>query len=64
MTTARLSLKVRLQQVEVIETVLYGCATWTLNVAHYDELRKVHLDVLQRVLGFHCRSAKPTSPIR
>ena len=38
MTTARLSLKVRLLKAEVTETLLYGCVTWTLNAAHYDEI--------------------------
>ena len=42
MRTARLSLTVRLLKAEVIETLLCGCVTWTLNATHYDELRKAH----------------------
>ena len=32
--TARLSLKVRRLNAEMIETLLYGCVTWTLNAPH------------------------------
>ena len=53
MSTARLSLKVRLLIAEMIETLLYGCATWTLNATHHSELRKAHL---QRVLDFQRRA--------
>ena len=56
MATARLSLKVHLLKAEVIETLLYGCVTWTLNATHYEELRKAHLEVLRRVLGFQRRA--------
>ena len=38
-TTARLSLKVRPLKAGVIETLLYGCVTWTVNATHCDHLR-------------------------
>ena len=41
MTTAPLSLKVRMLKAEVIETLLYECVRWTLNAIHNDKLRKV-----------------------
>ena len=39
---AELSLKVRLLKAEVIEALLYGCATWTLRSEDFDSLRIAH----------------------
>ncbi|CAM9334743.1 unnamed protein product, partial [Sphacelaria rigidula] len=39
---AELSLKVRLLKVEVVEALLYGCATWTLRSEDLDSLRTAH----------------------
>ena len=36
MTITPPSLKIRVLKAEVIETLLYGCVTWTLNAIHYD----------------------------
>ena len=58
MTTARCSLKFRMLQTEVIETLLYDCVTWTLNATHDDEFRKAHLELLRRVLDF--QTPRPT----
>ena len=38
----RLRLKVRLLKAEVIETLLYGCMTWSPNKPDLDRLRQVH----------------------
>ena len=54
-TIAPLSLKVRMLTAEVIETLLYGCVTWTLRVGHFAKLRTAHHQVLLRVIGFHRR---------
>ena len=56
MTTAPLRLKARTLQTEVIETLLFGCVTWTLTATHYDEPRKALLEVLRRVLDFQPRA--------
>ena len=56
LTIATLSRKVRMLKAEVIETLLCGCVTWSLNATHYDTFRKAHLEVLRRVLGFQSRA--------
>lgn len=55
MTTALLSLKVRMQQAEAIETLLYGCARQTLSQKHLAELRTAN-----NHLSF-CETAVPSS---
>lgn len=46
-TTAPLGLKVRVfLKAEVIETLLYGCVTWTLSAKHYAKLPTAHHQVL------------------
>ena len=42
----RLRLKVRLLKAKVIETLLYGCMTWSPNEPDYDRLRQVHHSML------------------
>ena len=49
---ARLRLKVRLLKAEVIETLLYGCMTWSPKKTDYDRLRRVHHSMLLRCLGW------------
>ena len=53
--TAPISLKVRMLKAEVIETLLYGCITWTLGAEHFAKLRTVHHQVLLRVISFQRR---------
>ena len=36
---------------EVLETLLYGCVTWTPSKADYGRLRKAHHQMLLRCLG-------------
>ena len=51
----RLRLKVRLLKAEVVETLLYGCMTWSPNKPDYDRLRRVHHSMLLRCLGWRDR---------
>ena len=46
----RSRLKVRLLKAEVVETLLYGCMTWSPNKRDYDRLRQVHHSMLLRCL--------------
>ena len=46
-----LSLKTRIVKAEVIETLLYGCSTWTLRQEYYAKFRTVHPRVLLRIIG-------------
>ena len=54
--SVRLRLKVRLLKVEVVETLLYGCTTWSPNKPDYDMLRWVHHSMLLRCLGWRKRN--------
>ena len=59
-----LSLKTRKVKAEaIIETLLYGCSTWTLRQEHYAKLRTVHHRVLLRTDGVHCRESAGTGPV-
>ena len=40
---------------EVMETLLYGCVTWTLVKEHFAELQTAHHRFLLRIIGFHRR---------
>ena len=42
----------RVLKAEVIETLLYGCATWSPIKVVYDGLRKFHHQMLLRCLGW------------
>ena len=48
--SVRLRLKVWMLKAEVLETLLYGCVTWSPSKADYDRLRKVHHQMLLRCL--------------
>ncbi|CAM9559980.1 unnamed protein product, partial [Ascophyllum nodosum] len=48
----RLSLKIRLFKAEVMETMLYGCATWTMRSQDFSSLRTAHHKLLLRIIGF------------
>ena len=41
---------------EVVEALLYGCATWTSLKGHYAKLRTTHHRMLLRILGACCKS--------
>ena len=49
---ARLSLKIRLFKAEVMEVMLYGCATWTMRSQDFSSLRTAHHKLLLRIIGF------------
>ena len=40
---------------EVLETLLYGCVTWSPSKADYDRLRNGHHQMLLRCLGWRKR---------
>ena len=40
---------------EVMETLPYGCVTWTLGKQHFAELRTAHHRFLLRIIGFQRR---------
>ena len=49
---ARLSLKIGLFKAEVMEAMLYGCATWTMRSQDFSSLRTAHHKLLLRIIGF------------
>ena len=53
--SVRLRLKVRMPTAEVLETLLYGCATWSPSKADYGTLRKAHHQMLLGCLGWRKR---------
>ena len=44
-------LKARMVRSEVVEALLYGCATWTPLKGHYTKLRTTHRKMMLRILG-------------
>ena len=61
--SAPLELKTRMLKAEVLETMLYGCVTWSPRVCHYDTLRRAHHRFLTRCIGWrkHNRADHPIS---
>ena len=61
--SAPLELKIRMLRAEVLETMLYGCATWSPRACHYDTLRRAHHRFLTRCIGWrkHNRADHPIS---
>ena len=59
MQAAPLALKLRMIKVEVMETLLYGCVTWTLGKEHFAELRTARHRSLARIIGFQRRHRRP-----
>ena len=62
--SAPLELKIRMLRAEVLETVLYGCVTWSPRACHYDTLRRAqHHRFLTRCIGWqkHNRADHPIS---
>ena len=58
----RLRLKARLLKAEVIETLLYGCMTWSPNKPDYDRLRQVDHFMLPQCLGWRKRKRDDHTP--
>ena len=50
--TAPLELKIRMLRAEVLETILYGCVTWSPRARHYETLRRAHHRFLTRCIGW------------
>ena len=61
--SVRLRLKVQMLKAEVLETLLYGCVTWSPSKADYDKLRKVHHQILLRRLGWRKRKREVVKPL-
>ena len=61
--SAPLELKIRMLRAEVLETMLYGCVTWSPRACHYDMLRRTHHRFLTRCIGWrkHNRADHPIS---
>ena len=55
MEAAPLTLKVRMLNAEVMETLLYRCVTWTLGKEHVTELRTAHHRFPIHITGFQRR---------
>ena len=49
---APLELKIRMLRAEVLETMLYGCVTWSPRACHYDTLRRAHHGFLTRCIAW------------
>ena len=47
-----MDLVIRLFKAEVMEAMLYGCATWTMRSQDFRSLRTVHHKLLLRIIGF------------
>ncbi|CAB1110695.1 unnamed protein product [Ectocarpus sp. CCAP 1310/34] len=60
---ANRQLKIRLLQAEVVQTLLYGCASWSLAAEHYTKLNGTHRQFLTRCIGWskRKRSDRPLS---
>ena len=61
--SAPLELKIRMLRAEVLETLLYGCVTWSPRACHYDTQRRAHHRFLTRCIGWrkHNRTDHPIS---
>ena len=62
-SSAPLELKIRMLRAEVLETMLYGCVTWSSRACHYDSLRRAHHRFLTRCIDWrkHNRADHPIS---
>ena len=60
-SSAPLELKIRMLRAEVLETMLYGCVTWSPRACHYGMLRLAHYRFLTRCIGWrkHNQSRRP-----
>ena len=61
--SAPLELKLQMLGAEVLETMLYGCVTWSPRSCHYDTLRRAHHRFMTRCIGWrkHNRADHPIS---
>ena len=49
---APLEQKIRMLRAEVLDTLQYGCVTWSPRACHYDTLRRTHHSFLTRCIGW------------
>ena len=61
--SAPLELKIRMLRAEVLETMLYGCATWSPRACHYDTLRRDHHRFSTRCIGWRKHNHRADRPI-
>ena len=54
--SAPLELKTRMLRAKVLETMLYGCVTWSPRAYHYDTLHRAHHWFLTRCIGWRKHS--------
>ena len=47
-----LELKIRMLRAVVLETILYGCVTWSPRACHYDTLHRAHHSFLTHCIGW------------
>ena len=61
--SATLELKIRMRTAEVLETMPYGCVTWSPRACQYDTLRRAHHSFLTRCIGWrkNNRADRPIS---
>ena len=50
--SAPIELKVGMLRAKVLETMLYGCVTWSPRACHYDTLRRAHHSFLTRSIAW------------
>ena len=50
--SAPLELEIRMLRAEMLETMLYGCVTWSRRARHYDTLRRAHHSFLTHCIGW------------
>ena len=60
---ARLSLKIKTFKAEVMEAMLYGCATWTMRSQDFSSLRNAHHKLLLRIIGFRRKDRTGYKPL-
>ena len=61
MEAAPFALKLHMLKAEVMETLLYGCVTWTLGKEHFAELRTAQQRFLLRIMASSVDNAQTTS---
>ena len=61
--SAPLELKLRMLRAEVLETMLYGCVTWSLRACQYNTLHRTHHRIFTHCIGWrkHDRANNPIS---
>ena len=60
---ARLLPKISLFKAEVMEAMLYGCATWTIHSQDFSSLRTAHHKLLLRTIGFRRKDRNGYKPL-